>query len=64
MLPSGYDYTLDTSIGFGSVKTDIRRIPTFFNRRIQFRAPEYGEATRKVRIHVMLGIGNVEVSSI
>jgi lia operon protein LiaF len=64
ILPSGYDYTLDTSIGFGSVKTDIRRIPTFFNRRIQFRAPEYGEATRKVRIHVMLGIGNVEVSSI
>nr|WP_251027368.1 cell wall-active antibiotics response protein LiaF [Exiguobacterium sp. J14376] len=64
LLPSGYDYTLDTSIGFGSVKTDVRRIPTFFNRRIQYRAPEYDEAVRKVRIHVMLGIGNVEVTSI
>ncbi|WP_114570722.1 cell wall-active antibiotics response protein LiaF [Exiguobacterium flavidum] len=64
LLPSGYDYALDASIGFGSVKTDSRRIPTFFNRRIQFRAPQYADAGRKIRVHVMLAVGNVEVSSI
>jgi lia operon protein LiaF len=64
LIPAGYDYSIDASIGFGKVQVDDSNYSPVFNRRFYTASDDYVQATRKVRIHIVLMSGSVEVMTV
>lgn len=64
LIPAGYDYSIDASIGFGKIQVDESNYSPVFNRRFYTASDEYPSATRKVRIHIVLMSGSVEVMTV
>ena len=60
----GYDYSIDASIGFGKIQVDESNYSPVFNRRFYTASDDYASATRKVRIHIVLMSGSVEVMTV
>ncbi|TCI20788.1 hypothetical protein EVJ33_12860 [Exiguobacterium sp. SL-10] len=64
LIPAGYDYSIDASIGFGKIQVDESNYSPVFNRRFYTASDDYPAATRKVRIHIVLMSGSVEVMTV
>lgn len=64
LIPAGYDYAIDASMGFGKILIDDSNYSPVFNRRFYTASEGYYQAKRKVRIHIVLMSGTVEVMTV